>query len=72
MKAALTWTPHVRALPQCVPNFFCDWFSEIDWFAFVITHPEDYALDPKFTKGTRIEYDQQKALKGADCVQAKN
>ena len=55
-----------------MPNFFCDWFSEIDWFDYVITHPEGCELDPKFTKGTRIEYDQQKALKGADCVQAKN
>ena len=55
-----------------MPNFFCDWFSEIDWVDCVITHPEGYELDPKFTEGTRIEYDQQKALKGVDCVQAKN
>ena len=58
VKAALTWTPHVRALPQCMPNFFCGWFSEIDWVDFVITHPEGCKLDPKFTKVTRIEYDQ--------------
>ena len=24
VKVALTWTPHVRTLPQCVPNFFFD------------------------------------------------
>ena len=41
-----------------MPNFFCDWFSEIDWIDFVITHSEGYELDPKFTKVTRIEYDQ--------------
>jgi len=72
VKVVLTWAPHVRALPQCVPNSFCDWFSEIDWVDFVITHPEGYELDPKFTKGATIEYDQRKALAGADYVQAKN
>ena len=58
MKVALTWTTYVRALPQCVPNFFCDWFSEIDWFDFVITYSEGYELDPKFAKSALIEYDQ--------------
>jgi N-succinyl-L-ornithine transcarbamylase len=72
VKVVLTWAPHVRALPQCVPNSFCDWFSEVDWVDFVITHPEGYELDPRFTKGARIEYDQKKALEGADFVQAKN
>lgn len=72
VKVVLTWAPHVRALPQCVPNSFADWFSEIDWIDFVITHPAGYELDPKFTKGARIEYDQRKALAGADFVQAKN
>jgi N-succinyl-L-ornithine transcarbamylase len=72
VKVVLTWAPHVRALPQCVPNSFCDWFSEIDWVDFVITHPHGYELDPKFTKGATIEYDQRKALEGADYVQAKN
>ncbi|WP_022823903.1 N-acetylornithine carbamoyltransferase [Hymenobacter norwichensis] len=72
VKVVLTWAPHVRALPQCVPNSFADWFSEVDWVDFVITHPEGYELDPKFTKGARIEYDQKKALEGADFVQAKN
>ncbi|MGI4874189.1 MAG: hypothetical protein ACRYFX_23760 [Janthinobacterium lividum] len=72
VKVVLTWAPHVRALPQCVPNSFADWFSEIDWVDFVITHPEGYELDPKFTKGATIEYDQRKALAGADYVQAKS
>ncbi|MBT9393693.1 N-acetylornithine carbamoyltransferase [Hymenobacter sp. NST-14] len=72
VKVVLTWAPHVRALPQCVPNSFCDWFTDIDWVDFVITHPEGYELDPIFTRGARIEYDQQKALEGADYVQAKN
>ena len=62
----------MRTLPQCVPNSFCDWFSEINWVDFVINHPEGYELDRKFTKGARIEYDQKNALEGANCVQAKN
>jgi N-succinyl-L-ornithine transcarbamylase len=72
VKVVLTWAPHVRALPQCVPNSFADWFSEVDWVDFVITHPEGYELAPQFTKGARIEYDQKKGLEGADFVQAKN
>ncbi|SMB97360.1 ornithine carbamoyltransferase [Hymenobacter roseosalivarius DSM 11622] len=72
VKVVLTWAPHVRALPQCVPNSFADWFSEVDWVDFVITHPEGYELAPQFTKGAHIEYDQRKALEGADFVQAKN
>ena len=39
---------------------------------FVITHPEGYELDPKFTQGARIEYDQRKAFEGADFIYAKN
>lgn len=39
---------------------------------FVITHPKGYELDTKFTRGARIEYDQDKALEGADFVYAKN
>lgn len=72
VKVVLTWAPHVRALPQCVPNSFADWFSEIDWVDFVITHPEGYELAEQFTKGARIEYDQKKAFKGADYIYAKN
>ncbi|MDQ2769474.1 MAG: N-acetylornithine carbamoyltransferase [Bacteroidota bacterium] len=72
VKVVLTWAPHVRALPQCVPNSFCDWFSEIDWVDFVITHPAGYELAEQFTKGARIEYDQMKAFEGADYIYAKN
>jgi N-succinyl-L-ornithine transcarbamylase len=72
VKVVLTWPPHVRALPQCVPNSFADWFSRIDWVDFVIAHPEGYALAEQFTKGARIEYDQKKAFAGADYIYAKN
>lgn len=71
-KVVLTWAPHVKALPQCVANSFSQWMTAWDETDFVITHPEDYELDEKFTNGATIEYDQDKALKGADYVYVKN
>ena len=70
-KVVLTWAPHCRALPQAVPNSFAQWMNAAD-VDFVITHPEGYELDPKFAGGAHVEYDQMKALEGADFVYAKN
>lgn len=70
-KVVLTWAPHPRALPQAVPNSFADFMNEAD-VEFVITHPKGYELDEKFVRGAKIEYDQDKALAGADFVYAKN
>lgn len=70
-KVVLTWAPHCRALPQAVPNSFAEWMNAAD-VEFVVTHPEGYELDPKFVGNARVEYDQMKALEGADFVYAKN
>lgn len=70
-KVVLTWAPHCKALPQAVPNSFAQWMNAAD-VDLVITHPEGYELDPKFTGGARVEYNQMKALEGADFVYAKN
>ncbi len=70
-KVVLTWAPHCRALPQAVPNSFAEWMTAAD-VDFVVTQPEGYELDSKFTKGALVEYDQHKALEGADFVYAKN
>ncbi len=70
-KVVLTWAPHPKALPQAVPNSFADFMNEAD-VDFVITHPEGYELDSKFVRGAKVEYDQDKALAGADFVYAKN
>lgn len=70
-KVVLTWAPHPKALPQAVPNSFADFMNEAD-VDFVITHPEGYELDPKFVRGAKVEYNQDKALAGADFVYAKN
>ncbi len=70
-KVVLTWAPHPKALPQAVPNSFADFMNEAD-VDFVITHPEGYELDSKFVRGAKVEYNQDKALAGADFVYAKN
>lgn len=70
-KVVMSWAPHCRALPQAVPNSFAQWMNAAD-VDFVVTHPEGYELDPKFIGNASVEYDQRKALEGADFVYAKN
>lgn len=70
-KVVMTWAPHPKALPQAVPNSFAEWMIAAN-YDFVITHPHGYELDPAFTKGAKIEYDQRKAFEGADFIYAKN
>ncbi len=71
-KIVLTWAPHVKALPQCVANSFSQWVNAWGKADFVITHPEDYELDTKFTAGATITHNQDEALKDADFVYVKN
>ncbi|MEO8415967.1 MAG: N-acetylornithine carbamoyltransferase [Ginsengibacter sp.] len=71
-KVVLTWAPHVKPLPQCVANSFCEWITAWDLCDFTITHPKGYDLDEQFTKGTVITNDQEQALKEADFVYVKN
>jgi N-succinyl-L-ornithine transcarbamylase len=70
-KVVLTWAPHIKALPQAVPNSFAQWMSNYD-AELVITHPEGYELAPEFTKGATIETNQTRALENADFVYIKN
>jgi len=71
-KVVLTWAPHCRALPQAVPNSFAQWMQAAPDVDLVVTHPEGYELDPQFVGNARVEYDQRRALEGADFVYAKN
>jgi N-succinyl-L-ornithine transcarbamylase len=71
-KIVLTWAPHVKPLPQCVANSFSQWINAWGEADFVITHPEDYELDEKFTQGATIMHNQDEALKDADFVYVKN
>lgn len=70
-KVVLTWAPHIKALPQAVPNSFAEWMNKAD-VDFVITHPEGYELAPEFAGNAKVEYEQEKALEGADFVYVKN
>ena len=70
-KIVLTWAPHPKSLPQAVSNSFAEWINQTG-YELVITHPEGYELDPGFVGNARVEYDQNKALAGADFVYAKN
>jgi len=70
-KVVLTWAPHVKPLPQAVPNSFAEWMCKAD-VNFVITHPEGYELSTDFTKGATITNNQEEAIAGADFIYVKN
>ena len=71
-KVVLSWAPHMKPLPQCVANSFSQWVNAWGKADFVITHPEGYELNEKYTKGVQIIHDQNEALKNADFVYVKN
>ena len=71
-KIVLTWAPHIKPLPQCVPNSVAQWVNAWGKADFVITHPEDYELDEQFTKEATVTHNQSEALKDADFVYVKN
>jgi N-succinyl-L-ornithine transcarbamylase len=71
-KVVLTWAPHIKSIPQCVSNSFSQWVNAWGEADFVITHPEGYDLDTRFTQGATITYHQEEALKDADFVYVKN
>jgi N-succinyl-L-ornithine transcarbamylase len=74
-KVVLAWAPHVKALPQAVPNSFAEWMCKAqqeNMLDFTIAQPEGYELSEDFTAGAKIEYDLEAALKGADYIYVKN
>ena len=70
-KVVLSWTPHVRALPQAVANSFVEWVSQTD-AELVVTNPKGFDLDAGILKNTPIIHDQKEAFENADFVYAKN
>jgi N-succinyl-L-ornithine transcarbamylase len=72
VKVVLSWANHPKALPQAVPNSFVEFAKNFDGIDLTICHPKGYELPEEITKGVKIEYDQQKALVGADFVYTKN
>lgn len=70
-KVVLSWAPHPKALPHAVANSFVKMMQHKD-ADFVITHPEGYELDENIVGDAVVEYNQQKAFKGADIIYTKN
>ncbi|GAC1301743.1 MAG: acetylornithine carbamoyltransferase [Mucilaginibacter sp.] len=70
-KVVLTWAPHIKPLPQAVPNSFAEWMCRAD-VDFTITHPKGYELSTDFTKGATITHNQDEALADADFIYVKN
>src|SRR5476649_1153553 len=70
-KVVLTWAPHIKPLPQAVPNSFAEWMCKAD-VDFTIAHPKGYELCADFTKGATITNGQDEALKDADFIYVKN
>jgi N-succinyl-L-ornithine transcarbamylase len=70
-KVVLTWAPHIKPLPQAVPNSFAEWMCKAD-VDFTIAQPKGYELCPDFTKGANITHNQDEALAGADFIYVKN
>mgnify|MGYP000925102751 FL=1 len=74
-KVVLAWAPHVKALPQAVPNSFAEWMSkaqEQGLVDFTIAHPAGYELADEFTTGATITHKLDEALADADFVYVKN
>lgn len=74
-KVVLAWAPHVRSLPQAVPNSFSEWMCRAQkeiGLDFVIAQPEGLELNPEFTRGAGITSNLEEALTGADFVYVKN
>lgn len=70
-KVVLTWAPHIKSLPQSVPNSFAEWMCKAN-VDFTVTHPFGYELCETFTQGATITNNQTDALRDADFIYVKN
>lgn len=74
-KVVLAWAPHIKPLPQAVPNSFAEWMckaQELGMIDFTIAQPEGFELCEDFTPGANISYNINEAIAGADYVYVKN
>lgn len=74
-KVLLAWAPHIKALPQAVPNSFAEWMlaaSRQDLVDFSIANPEGYDLEENFRAGIEIKRDLDLAIHDADFIYVKN
>jgi len=70
-KVVLTWAPHIKPLPQAVPNSFSEWMCRAD-VDLTIAHPKGYELSDAFTQGATITHKQDEAIADADFIYVKN
>lgn len=70
-KVVLTWAPHIKPLPQAVPNSFVEWMRHMD-VDLSIACPPGYELCDTFAADISVIHNQNAALAGADFVYAKN
>ncbi|MBP3942010.1 acetylornithine carbamoyltransferase [Sphingobacteriaceae bacterium WQ 2009] len=74
-KVVLAWAPHVKALPQAVPNSFSEWMCQAQaegLIDFTVVHPSGYELAEEFTPGANISNNLTESLADADFVYVKN
>ncbi|TCD02971.1 Rossmann-fold NAD(P)-binding domain-containing protein [Pedobacter psychroterrae] len=74
-KVVLAWAPHIKALPQAVPNSFAEWMCKAQqdgMIDFTIAQPAGYELNEDFTPGATITHNLDEALAGADYIYVKN
>lgn len=74
-KVVLAWAPHIKALPQAVPNSFAEWMCKAQtegMIDFTIAQPKGYQLADEFTQGAVICQDINQAISGADYIYVKN
>ncbi|AIM35664.1 acetylornithine carbamoyltransferase [Sphingobacterium sp. SG20118] len=74
-KVVLVWAPHVKALPQAVPNSFSEWMCQAQvegLVEFTIAHPKGYQLSEEFTNGANISNNLEESIKDADFLYVKN
>lgn len=70
-KIVLCWAPHIKPLPQAVPNSLAEWTGELN-MNLVIAQPPGYELCEDYTGKAKIIYDQEDALMDADYIYVKN
>ncbi len=74
-KVVLAWAPHIKPLPQAVPNSFAEWMCRAQKEGvvdFTIAQPEGFELADSFTPGAKISHNLDEAIADADYVYVKN
>ncbi len=74
-KVVLAWAPHVKALPQAVPNSFAEWMLKAQaegLVDFTIACPAGYELKDEFMQGAEVVHTLEEGIAGADYIYVKN